>query len=71
MGLSGLHDADEPRQLALFDDAAPGVETDRERAVAHALDRLRSRFGDDAIRPGRLFGEGRGGRRDDDEEGPP
>jgi DNA polymerase-4 len=54
VGLSGLHDADEPRQLALFDEPAAGGETERDRAVAHALDRLRSRFGDDAIRPGRL-----------------
>jgi DNA polymerase-4 len=70
VGLSGLHAADEPRQLALFEEAAPGAETERDRAVAHALDRLRSRFGDDAIRPGRLFG-GRGGHRRDDEEGLP
>jgi len=70
VGLSGLHDAEEPRQLALFDDAAPGAETERDRAVAHALDRLRSRFGDDAIRPGRLFGERSGERRDHEEDGP-
>ena len=59
VGLSGLYEADEPRQLALFDEPAPAVETERDRAVAHALDRLRSRFGDDAIRPGRLLGDGR------------
>jgi len=70
VGLSGLHGADEPRQLALFEEAAPGAETERDRAVAHALDRLRSRFGDDAIRPGRLFGARRG-ERPEDEEGLP
>ncbi len=71
VGLSGLHDADEPRQLALFDDPGCESETERDRAVAHAMDRLRSRFGDDAIRPGRLFGERRSGRPEDQEDGPP
>ncbi len=71
VGLSGLHDADEPRQLALFDEPAPAVETERDRAVAHALDRLRSRFGDDAVRPGRLFDGRRGRTPDTEDEGEP
>jgi len=58
--VSGLNDADEPRQLALFEEPAAGAETERDRAVAHALDRLRSRFGDDAVRPGRLLRDSRG-----------
>jgi DNA polymerase-4 len=69
VGLSGLHDADEPRQLALFDEPAPAVETERDRAVAHALDHLRSRFGDDAVRPGRLL-DRRRGRSPDHEDDP-
>lgn len=67
VGLSGLHRAGGPRQLALFDEAAPGVEKERDRAVAHAVDRLRSRFGDDAVRPGRLLDERRA--RPDEGEG--
>jgi DNA polymerase-4 len=42
-----------PRQLALFDAAAPPLETARDIEVARAMDAVRARFGRDAIAPGR------------------
>jgi len=41
-------------QLALFDDVAPMVETEKDRAVSHAVDRVRAKLGKDAIKPGGL-----------------
>lgn len=55
VGLSGLDDADAPTQLGLFEERLGEEETPRDRAVSHAVDRLRSLFGDDAVRPGRLL----------------
>jgi DNA polymerase IV len=40
-------------QLALFDVATPRLETPKDRAVSHAVDAVRARFGRDAIAPGR------------------
>jgi DNA polymerase-4 len=42
-----------PRQLALFDIAAPPIETAKDVEVARAMDAVRARFGRDAIAPGR------------------
>ena len=41
------------RQLALFDDVAPPLETAKDVQVARAMDAVRARFGRDAIAPGR------------------
>lgn len=60
VGLSGLSSVDELWQLGLFENAGQEEETPRDRAVSHAVDRLRSRFGDDAVRPGRLLGRRHG-----------
>jgi DNA polymerase-4 len=40
-------------QLALFDVGTPRLETPKDRAVSHAVDAVRARFGRDAIAPGR------------------
>jgi hypothetical protein len=40
-------------QLALFDVAAPRLETQKDREVSRAVDAVRARFGRDAIAPGR------------------
>ncbi|MCG6989611.1 MAG: DNA polymerase IV [Gemmatimonadetes bacterium] len=53
VGLSGLASASEGGQLGLFQEAGTG-ETERDRRVSHAVDALRSRFGDDAVLPGRI-----------------
>ena len=61
VGLSNLEEGDAPRQLALFNDhsAAPAdMETDRDRLLARTVDRLRSRFGRDAVLPGRIVDPG-------------
>lgn len=54
---SGLADGQGPRQLALFDEAAPEaeLETERDRALSRAADDVRRRFGVDAVRPGSLL----------------
>lgn len=56
VAVSHLSDADGATQLALFDDGELGsLETDRDRKLARAVDELRSRFGKDALLPGRLL----------------
>jgi DNA polymerase IV len=42
-------------QLALFEDGREGLETERDRRLAHATDALRARFGREAIRPAELW----------------
>ncbi|CAN5895998.1 DNA polymerase IV [soil metagenome] len=42
-------------QLALFDSEPQALETDRDRRLAHATDKLRARFGRDAITPGDML----------------
>ncbi|MEJ2186028.1 MAG: DNA polymerase IV [Gemmatimonadota bacterium] len=44
-------------QLALFQEAAADLETDRDRSLSRAVDDLRARFGKDALLPGRLLDE--------------
>ena len=57
VGVSHFTTGEEGTQLVLFDagDTAPALETDRDRRLSKAADELRERFGDDAIRPGRLL----------------
>jgi hypothetical protein len=55
VGLSGLTDPREPQQLGLFEERTAATESERDRAVSHAVDRLRQRFGEGAVRPGRLL----------------
>jgi DNA polymerase-4 len=62
VSLSQLGDAEGPPQLALFDaaavpGAAPPVETERDRRLAHTVDAIRAKFGRDAITPARLLDE--------------
>jgi DNA polymerase-4 len=52
VGLSNFT-APAPKQLALFDVAAPPLETPKDREVSRAVDAVRARFGRDAIAPGR------------------
>jgi len=54
VGLSGLVDREEAQQLGLFSAPVAG-ETERDRSVSRAVDELRSRFGRNAVRPGRLL----------------
>lgn len=62
VGLSGLSKPGAPFQLGLFEEGAPASERERDRAVSQAVDRLRDRFGDEAVLPGRLLdGPRRGG----------
>lgn len=62
---------DDSGQLPLLPDApGPGVETERDRAVARVVDRINTRFDRDRIGPGRLAAAGRrrrprGGSPDD------
>ncbi|MEQ8330221.1 MAG: DNA polymerase IV [Longimicrobiales bacterium] len=70
VGLTGLLDDDAPQQLGLFEGEEVAGETERDRAVSHAMDRLRDRFGDEAILPGTLFdGPPPGRRRRNDPHG--
>jgi len=54
VGLSSLSVPDEAAQLSLFETPGALLETARDRALAGAVDRLRAKFGDGAIVPGRL-----------------
>ncbi len=63
VGLSNLIEDDAPLQLGLFPGETVEWETERDRAVSHAVDRLRARFGDEAVRPGRILEGPSPGRR--------
>lgn len=60
VGLTNLDEAGENAQGRLLD-LTPPPESDRDRALSRAADRLRSRFGRDAVRPGRLVSPDAGG----------
>ncbi|HEV7703477.1 MAG TPA: DNA polymerase IV [Gemmatimonadaceae bacterium] len=49
IALSSLATSPEPPQLALFPDATASLETERDRKVAHTVDAVRAKFGQDAI----------------------
>jgi len=57
VGLSHLGgETDGDAQLGLFgEEMDGGIETDRDRALSHAVDRLRERFGSAAVRPAGLI----------------
>ncbi len=58
VGVSHFSEHDDPTQLVLFDDPdTRPLESDRDRRLSRATDRVRERFGPDAIRPGRLLEE--------------
>ena len=67
LGVSLSHLAEEgavgvqPQQLALFDEPAPveddAVETPRDRALSRVVDRIRARYGREAIVPGEMLDE--------------
>ena len=54
VSLSSLDAADLEAQLSLFDAPSQTLETERDRALAGAVDKLRAKFGKTAIVPGRL-----------------
>lgn len=54
VGLSGLVEHDEASQLGLFSEPVAG-ETERDRSVSRVVDELRSRFGREAVQPGRML----------------
>jgi DNA polymerase-4 len=54
VGFTHLAPAGRPGQLLLFAEGEPGPESERDRAVARTMDRIRDRFGKAAIRPARL-----------------
>lgn len=51
VALTGLEDADAEAQLALFDDSAAGVESEKDRRLARAVDAVREKFGAEAVVP--------------------
>jgi DNA polymerase-4 len=53
VALTNLSEVGESAQASLLE-VAPPAESERDRALARAADRLRARFGGDALRPGRL-----------------
>jgi DNA polymerase-4 len=56
VGVSHFSTAEEGTQLVLFDGGdSAALETDRDRRLSRVADELRTRFGHDAIRPGRLL----------------
>ncbi len=56
VGLTGLAGRSQPHQLGLFSEPVAG-ETERDREISRAVDRVRERFGRDAVQRGRLLDE--------------
>lgn len=56
VALSSLSGDAGAEQLAMFADSRPSLETERDRTIARTVDKLRDKFGDDAIVPARLRG---------------
>jgi DNA polymerase-4 len=54
VGLTSLVASDEPLQIPLFEPAAGEGETSRDRVIAATLDRVREKYGSQALVPGRL-----------------
>jgi hypothetical protein len=55
VALSSLTEGEGEIQLSMFDElGGPANETSRDRVIAAAIDRLRKKFGRNAIVPGRL-----------------
>jgi len=54
VGLTALVPSDEPVQIPLFEPTVKTGETSRDRTIAATLDRVRERFGSQALVPGRL-----------------
>lgn len=52
VALTNFEEGPSARQLRLF--MTPEAESDRDRDIARALDRIRDRFGDDSVLPGRI-----------------
>ena len=63
VGVSKLMGEDEEEELVLFQDAPGGAETERDRRIAQASDRLRGKFGKGAIVPGRIVDRKKDGTR--------
>ena len=58
VALSQLDDGDLAEQLTLLPEATPApTETPRDRALAHAMDQVRAKFGAGAVQPASLIGE--------------
>jgi DNA polymerase-4 len=55
VGLTGLRDASDPEQLGLFADQSPDQESERDRRISAAVDRVRERYGRGAVLPGRIL----------------
>lgn len=55
IGLTNFVGEGGARQLALFDAAGPGEESERARLLSRAVDGLADRFGEDAVLPGRVL----------------
>jgi DNA polymerase-4 len=53
VALSQLVPEDSKTQLTLFEADEAGIETDRDRAIARAMDEVRERYGPDAVNRGR------------------
>lgn len=70
VGVSKLG-TDEEEDPDLFPDAHEGGETERDRRLAEASDRLRGKFGKDALVPARIAGQVRRGGAAPENAGPP
>lgn len=57
LGVGASHFGEGGTQLGLFEGEGVTPETERDRKLARAVDDLRGRFGDGAVRPGGLVGE--------------
>ena len=56
VGLTNLASGDDPLQFGLFEEE-DRLEGPRDRALSQVVDRLRERFGDRAVQPGRIIGD--------------
>ena len=56
VGLTNLGSGEDPAQLGMFEEK-DRLEGPRERTLGQVVDRLRERFGDSAVLPGRIIGD--------------
>jgi len=55
IALGALEPSDSPSQLGLFEDSMGATESERERELSRAVDKLRARFGPEAVAPARVI----------------
>ena len=62
IALTSLNESDAEMQLSLLEEPSASAESDRDRALARTVDKVRAKFGRSAIGPGPVTVNRRGSR---------